>query len=71
MNSATASITTITIATPNTAWISGGSPLRKLQDPAAIPRIAMVKMSRIRSMNTVPNVRLSEASLLIRSRYAR
>ena len=71
VNSASASSATMTIATPNTAWISGGRPLRKLQYPAAMPRSAIVKMSRIRSMNTVPNVRLSDASLLIRSRYAR
>ena len=48
--------------------MDSGSPLRKLQYPAAMPRIAMVKMSRMRSMNTVPKVRLREAVLLIRSR---
>ena len=33
--------------------------------------MAIAKMSRIRSMNTVPNVRLSDATLFILRRYAR
>ena len=35
-------------------------PSRKLQKPAARPRMAIAKRSRMRSMKTVPNVRLSE-----------
>ena len=46
-------------------------PSRKLQKPAASPRIAIANRSRIRSMNTVPKVRLSETALLILSSYAR
>ena len=48
--------------------IAGGSPSRKLQYPAARPRMAMAKTSRIRSMKTVPKVRLSDAELFILSR---
>ena len=54
-----------------TNWISGGKPLRKLQNPAAIPRIAMTNRSRTRSMNTVPKVFESEIGMLIFSSQAR
>ena len=57
--------------TMKTALIAGGIPSRKLKKPAARPRMAIAKMSRIRSMKTVPKVRLSEAGLFILSRYAR
>ena len=51
-----------------TSRMAGGIPSRKLQNPAARPRMAIAKMSRIRSMKTVPNVRLSDAGLFILSR---
>ena len=41
------------------------------RSPAARPSTAIAKRSRMRSMKTVPNVRLSETGLLILSRYAR
>ena len=59
---------TITKPTTKTSRMAGGIPSRKLQNPAARPRIAIAKMSRIRSMKTVPKVRLSDASLFILSR---
>ena len=59
-----------TTATPSAAtnWICGGRPVRKLQNPAPRPRIAMANRSRIRSMNTVPNVRDSDTGELIFNR---
>ena len=56
---------------PHTIWISAGRPFRKLMKPNASPRTTIANRSRIRSMNTVPTVRLSETGLLILRRYAR
>ena len=68
VNSPTAATITTTMPTTKIARIAGGIPLRKLQNPTARPMIAIAKTSRIRSMKTVPNVRLSEATLFILSR---
>jgi hypothetical protein len=61
--SASRTITPTPIAA--TTWISRGRPSRKLQNPAARPRVAIANRSRIRSMNTVPTVRLRDTELLI------
>ena len=68
VNRPIAATMTTTMPTMNRSRTASGSPLRKLQKPAARARIAIAKMSRMRSMNTVPNVRLSDASLFILSR---
>jgi hypothetical protein len=54
-----------------TTCISDGSPVRKLQNPAASPSSEIAKRSRIRSMNTVPNVRLRDTAVLILRSQAR
>ena len=71
VNSPTARAATTTTPIPNTTWMAAGSPLRKLQYPAAMPSSAIANRSRTRSMKTVPNVRDNDAVLLIFSRYAR
>ena len=71
VNRPTPATITTTMPTTNRIRTAGGSPFRKLQKPTARPRIAMAKMSRMRSMKTVPNVRLSDAGLFILSRYPR
>ena len=48
--------------------LAAGARSRKLQNPASRPRVAIANRSRIRSMNTVPNVRDSETGALILSR---
>ena len=68
VNSPIAATITTTIPTTKMSLMASGMPLRKLQNPAVSPRMAMAKMSRIRSMKTVPKVRLSDASLFILSR---
>ena len=61
---------TPTTPTPiaNTTWTSLGSRPRKLTKPAIRPSTTIANRSRMRSMKTVPKVRLSDTGLLIFSR---
>ena len=68
VNSPTARTTTTTTPIAEHDLDRRRQAVRKLQKPAASPRMAIAKRSRTRSMKTVPNVRLSEAVLLILSR---